>query len=226
FLQYVWFQHYFLFFVSFQPLFSFISDMSGKMLIFTREGNFLYARKLNKNIHDACCHDYRSAADLKRGHTLFSLATIYSTNQFVISWDDTNKEMEFYIDGRKVTFEGIDYKPNVWHSVCTTWSAQTGLLQLWFDGQRLMNKYSGNGLIRGPVKIVLGQEYYNRGYKMEHSFMGSMSDVHMWDYILSNCDIQNYMNELSFPPGNVLNWKALDLSIAEGVFTREQLWFV
>ncbi|XP_022052427.1 serum amyloid P-component-like [Acanthochromis polyacanthus] len=201
-------------------------DMSGKMLIFTREGNFLYARKsiARRNFHTVTVC-FRSAADLKRGHTLFSLATIYSTNQFVISWDDTNKEMEFYIDGRKVTFEGIDYKPNVWHSVCTTWSAQTGLLQLWFDGQRLMNKYSGNGLIRGPVKIVLGQreEYYNRGYKMEHSFMGSMSDVHMWDYILSNCDIQNYMNELSFPPGNVLNWKALDLSIAEGVLTEDKV---
>uniref|UniRef100_A0A3B4Z7Z9 Pentraxin family member n=1 Tax=Stegastes partitus TaxID=144197 RepID=A0A3B4Z7Z9_9TELE len=192
-------------------------DLSGKMFIFPREGNFLYVRKaIRQNFH-AVTVCLRSVTDLARGHTPFSLSTIYSSNAFVISWNAADKVMELYVDGRKTEYRGLDYKLSAWHSVCTTWNAQSGLLQLWFDGQRLMKKTSTSGIIRGPFAIVVGQreKYYGKGYSMEHSFVGLMSDVHMWDSILSDCDIQKYMNELKFPPGNVLNWTEMDVEIAE-----------
>lgn len=37
-----------------------------------------------------------------------------------------------------------------------------------------------------------------------------MTDVHMWDWVLSACEIQLYMAEQTFTPGNVVNWAALD----------------
>lgn len=40
-----------------------------------------------------------------------------------------------------------------------------------------------------------------------------MSDVHMWNYILSPCEIQKYVDEQNFTPGNVLNWGALEFEI-------------
>ncbi len=53
------------------------------------------------------------------------------------------------------------------------------------------------------------QDSHGGGFAIGDSFAGMMSDVHMWDYTLSPCEIQNYTNDLSFTPGNVLNWGAL-----------------
>lgn len=50
-----------------------------------------------------------------------------------------------------------------------------------------------------------------------------MSDVNMWDYILSPCEIHNYVDEAGFTPGNVLNWKALDFQITGKVLIEDKI---
>lgn len=50
-----------------------------------------------------------------------------------------------------------------------------------------------------------------------------MTDVHMWDYILSSCEIMNYMDEWNYTPGNVLNWKALDFQIIDKVLVENKM---
>lgn len=42
------------------------------------------------------------------------------------------------------------------------------------------------------------------------SFVGMMSEIHMWDYILSPWEIQSYIIELNFTAGNTLNWSAVE----------------
>ena len=66
--------------------------------------------------------------------------------------------MESHIRDKKAEFGGRDYKPNMWHSVCTTWDSVSGLVQLWFDGQPSIRKFTSSGLnIKGPAIIILGQ---------------------------------------------------------------------
>lgn len=60
------------------------------------------------------------------------------------------------------------------------------------------------------------------GFLTYVSFIGMISDVHMWDSVLSPCEIQNYSNELSFTPGNVLNWNALDFQITGRVLLEDK----
>lgn len=99
----------------------------------------------------------RSFTDLKRDHILFSLSTPFNANGILVFWDEANKELEPHIKDIKTEYKGLDYKPNMWHSICTTWDSASGLVQLWFDGKILMKKFAGTGNIKGSAIIILGQ---------------------------------------------------------------------
>lgn len=49
-----------------------------------------------------------------------------------------------------------------------------------------------------------------------------MSDVHMWDYVLHSCDIQDYAGDPNLLPGNVLNWKNLEFQTVGTVVVEEK----
>ncbi|XP_073342266.1 serum amyloid P-component-like [Pagrus major] len=201
-------------------------DLSGKMFTFPQETNTAHVRLTSSGQDYAAltvCH--RSFTDLKRDHILFSMATPANSNSFLIFWDEANKEMEPHIKDKKTEYRGQDYKPNMWHSICTTWDSTSGLVQLWFDGRPSIRKYVSSGsTIRGATIIIIGQEQdsHGGGFDLKQSFVGMMSDVYMWDYILSPCEIQNYMDDLNFTPGNVLNWRALEFQIRDRVLIEDK----
>lgn len=66
------------------------------------------------------------------------------------------------------------------------------------------------------------QDSHGGGFDINQSFVGMLSDVHMWDYVLSACEIQKYVDERNFTPGNVLNWAALDYQIIEKVMVENK----
>ncbi|XP_049438835.1 C-reactive protein-like [Epinephelus fuscoguttatus] len=201
-------------------------DLSGKMFTFPQQTNTARVQittPINEFSAVTVCH--RSFTDLKRDHILFSLATPTNSNAFLIFWDETNKEIEPHIKDKKSEYGGQDYKPNMWHSVCTTWDSTSGLTQVWFDGQPTIRKFVSSGTsIRGSIIIILGQEQdsHGGGFDLKQSFVGMMSDVHMWDYVLSSCEIQKYMDELNFTPGNVVNWSALEYQITDRVLVENK----
>lgn len=49
-----------------------------------------------------------------------------------------------------------------------------------------------------------------------------MSDVHMWNYVLSACEIHRYVDNLNFSPGNVLDWRALEFQIVDKVLIEDK----
>ncbi|XP_075905409.1 serum amyloid P-component-like [Nelusetta ayraudi] len=201
-------------------------DLSGKMFTFPQESNTAYV-KLTATIQEfrslTLCH--RSFTDLKRDHVLFSFSTSSNPNTVLVIWDNANKELESYIKDKKAEYSGLDYKLNKWHSICTTWSTADGLVQVWFDGRPTIRKFSTTGpFIRGSPIIIVGQEQDSHGgrFDAKQSFVGMMSDIHMWDYILSPCQIHKYTDELDFTPGNALNWAALEFLIFSRVLVEEK----
>ncbi|KAL7393894.1 hypothetical protein ABVT39_017447 [Epinephelus coioides] len=201
-------------------------DLSGKMFTFPQQTNTARVQITTPtNEFNAVTVCHRSFTDLKRDHILFSLATPTNSNAFLIFWDETNKEIEPHIKDKKSEYGGQDYKPNMWHSVCTTWDSTSGLTQMWFDGQPTIRKFVSSGTsIRGSTIIILGQEQdsHGGGFDLKQSFVGMMSDVHMWDYVLSSCEIRKYMDELNFTPGNVVNWSALEYQITDRVLVENK----
>lgn len=204
----------------------FLSDLSGQMFTFPKQTKSSYV-KLMTSVRElsslTVCH--RTFTDLKRDHSLFSLSTPSNINAFLIFWDATNKEMEAHVKDAKAEFIGLDYKPNMWHSVCTTWVSATGLTQLWFDGVPTIRKFTSSGSpISGSLIIVVGQEQddHGGGFDINQSLVGMMSDVHIWDYALSPCEIHKYMDRLNFNPGNVINWSGLEYQIFDKVVVEKQ----
>ncbi|KAM4597645.1 serum amyloid P-component-like [Polymixia lowei] len=188
-------------------------DLSGKMFTFPQETNTAHV-KLITSMEDfrAVSVCFRSFTDLRRGHSLFSLATPSAYNDFLIFKLPKEDEITLYARNSNVDFRGQNYKLNTWHSVCSTWNATSGLGRLWLDGEPSSRKYMNSGSnIRGRAIITLGQEQDSHGgaFDAQQSFVGMMSDVHMWDYVLSPCEIQRFMVKMNFTPGNVLNWSAL-----------------
>lgn len=49
-----------------------------------------------------------------------------------------------------------------------------------------------------------------------------LSDVHMWNHTVPRQDILNYMDNMYFSPGNVLNWLDLEFQIVGRVLVEER----
>ncbi|XP_041851091.1 C-reactive protein-like [Melanotaenia boesemani] len=165
----------------------------------------------------SCIHTFsamtvclRVKANLCRGHSLFSVATFSEGNAFLIFWDEEEDELEVYVQDQKAEFKGLKYDLNKWHSICVTWDSATGLVQLWFDGHYAVPKYVDAGLISSPC-IILGQEQdnYCGGFEKQQSFVGEITDVHVWDYVIEICEIEHYLENEYFFPGNAVNWREL-----------------
>ncbi|XP_008430818.1 mucosal pentraxin-like [Poecilia reticulata] len=183
-------------------------DLSGKMFTFPQETDTARVM-LNISTHNlkAVTVCLRSFTDLKRIHGLFSLATPSSDNGVLIIRNIDKVDLR--VNDQRVDYV-VDYELNTWHSICSTWDSESGLGQLWFNGKPLVRKFTSKSQIDKPL-VTLGQEQdsYGGKFDIKQSFVGMMTDVHMWNYVLSSCEIQNYVGNLNFTPGNVLNWKAL-----------------
>ncbi|XP_074539374.1 C-reactive protein-like [Halichoeres trimaculatus] len=188
-------------------------DMSDKMFTLPQESNTAYARlTTSRQSLGEVTVCLRTFSDLARDFSLFSLATPTIYNDFLIYRSAENNGIEMWVRNERMAFRGLDLKPNTWHSVCSTWDSVSGLVQVWLDGKPSVRKYISSGSsISGPIIIILGQDQdsHGGGFVTSESFVGMMSDVHMWDYTISPCEIRHYTDKLSFTPGNVLDWGAL-----------------
>uniref|UniRef100_A0A3Q1EX37 Pentraxin family member n=1 Tax=Acanthochromis polyacanthus TaxID=80966 RepID=A0A3Q1EX37_9TELE len=168
----------------------------------------------------------RSFTDLKRDHSLFSLATPSADNDFLIFKRAPSDVYNLWARGQYTSVFGQDYKLNTWHSVCSTWNAVSGVMQLWLDGKpssrKFVNKTCTLLLLIYFSATPQEQDSHGGAFDIKQSFVGMMSDVHMWDYVISPDEILNYSNQPYFTPGNVLNWSKLEFQIVGRVLIEDQ----
>ncbi|KAI5625945.1 jeltraxin [Silurus asotus] len=154
----------------------------------------------------------RAFSDIGRAQSMFSLSLPSNDNAFLI-FKPKQGVYNLYVLGEAVEFIGLQDESNVWNSVCATWDASTGLAQLWVNGNPSVRKGVKPGSsITGIPKIILAQEQdnYGGGFDTAQSFVGMLTDVHMWDSVLPPDEIAYYMYGGQFNPGNVLNWNSLE----------------
>ncbi|KAM3592378.1 uncharacterized protein V6R79_017538 [Siganus canaliculatus] len=204
-----------------------LHDLSGKMFTFPQESNTAYVRlTTTKDTFSAATVCLRSMTDLSRDHAIFSLATPSRDNALLIFWEAAKDAFSFNVQNNNVKFGRQDYTPNVWHSICTTWDSETGVAQLWLDGKPSVRKFVATSSINEPIVILAqDQDSYGGTFDKNQSFVGMISDVHMWDNVLSPCEIQHYVDDPSFTPGNALNWRKLEFQISGTVLVEEAQLF-
>ncbi|XP_030627356.1 serum amyloid P-component [Chanos chanos] len=192
-------------------------DLTGKMFTFPVESNTVHVSlkpEQNKPF-TAVTACLRFFSDLQRPHSLFSLSIPSSDNAFLIFKRKEANQYAVWANGGETVFKGLEYKLNAWNSVCATWDSLTGIAQLWINGNPSSRRKAKAGVsINGTPKIILGQEQdkYGGGFDASQSFVGMLTDVHMWDSVLSPKDIWYYTEDFQVTPGNVLNWGSLEFS--------------
>ncbi|XP_074540164.1 female protein-like [Halichoeres trimaculatus] len=202
-------------------------NLTGKMFTFPQQTNTAHVKLPTPvNRLEAVTLCLRTISDLTRNYAPFSLATSNAfNNDFLIFKDRRYRAITLHVRNRLAVFPGMDYRRNMWHSACATWDYVSGVAQLWLDGKPSIRKYITSGSsISGTLSIILGQEQDSHGGRFDtrQSFVGMMTDVHMWNYTVSHCEIKRYTEGQPFTRGNVLNWGALDFQTSGRVLIEEK----
>ncbi|KAJ8344728.1 hypothetical protein SKAU_G00289210 [Synaphobranchus kaupii] len=107
--------------------------------------------------------------------------------------------------------------------LCVTWESTTGLSAFWVDGKRSIRKVFKPGhMIQPNGTILLGQDpdSYVRNFEADQSFVGEISDVNMWDYVLPERTIKvlHSCGTRHVPKGNIFDWETDEYQIHGTVF--------
>ncbi|XP_063048103.1 serum amyloid P-component-like [Engraulis encrasicolus] len=168
----------------------------------------------------------RFFSDQTRAQSLFSFATPAHSNAFLL-YKRVDSLYEINVYDNVVVFRAMEDIPNQWNSVCATWDSNTGIAQLWVNGKPSARKGVRRGFtISGEPSIILGQEQdsYGGTFDKTQCFEGMLTDVHMWNSVLSYPELALYMNQIpQAHDGNVINWKSLDFTTKGYVLVEDQV---
>ncbi|XP_037392842.1 pentraxin fusion protein-like [Pygocentrus nattereri] len=101
--------------------------------------------------------------------------------------------------------------------LCVTWESSTGLTAFWVDGRRsTLQVYRQNHKVQSGGAVILGQDpdSFVGKFEINQSFVGEISDVNMWDYVLMDDQIRNFSDRVWLgPEPNVLNWDTIKYEV-------------
>ncbi|KAM3598957.1 uncharacterized protein V6R79_024680 [Siganus canaliculatus] len=188
-----------------------------KTLVFPSETSTSYAelvplKPLNLRAFTLCM---RLATELSGEREVILFA--YRTGDYdeLNVWRELDGRLSFYLSGDGVFFQVPQLTAMQTH-LCVTWDSTSGTAALFMDGKRCVTKiYRKGHTIRPGGKVILGQDpdNYLGGFDEKQSFVGEISDVNMWDSVLSDNLIKDLYSGKRIPRGNVFDWEALELSL-------------
>ncbi|KAJ6657042.1 hypothetical protein lerEdw1_003043 [Lerista edwardsae] len=203
-------------------------DLQGKTFIFPAASNtaqvVLKAAPEQPLTSFTVC--LRHATDLTRGHSLFSYNTKKQDNEILLYKPNAN-QYEFVVGATSVTFKAPEKeisRPGEVH-VCASWESATGIAELWLNGKPLPRKGLKRGYSIGQeASIVLGQEQdsFGAGFDINQSFVGEISDVYMWESVLTPEEVALVGNDgtVSNP---LINWRSLNYEAKGYVVVKPSL---
>ncbi|XP_073480052.1 C-reactive protein-like [Aquarana catesbeiana] len=202
-------------------------SLEGKVFVFPKKTNTdhvilrpIITRPLQKV--SVCLNSF---TDLSRPYSSFSLATREKDNAFMIYLQPPNT-CAVHINQERTIFK-TDSESLNWRHICVTWDSDTGVVQLWVNGKLYPRRVSMKGSsIAAETSIVLGQEQDSFGGKFNasQSLVGEISDVHMWDYVLTQEEILKVI--FGRHNGNVINWISLYCEIKGEVLVQPKFPFM
>ncbi|KAF6739569.1 Neuronal pentraxin-2 [Oryzias melastigma] len=151
--------------------------------------------------------------------TPFSYSAPGQANELVlIEWG--NNPIELLIDDKAVTLP-LSLSDGKWHHVCVTWTTRDGQWEAYQDG---VQKGTGTNLspwhaIKPGGVFILGQEQDTLGGRFDatQSYVGEMSELHMWSRVLSADDIYSLASCGSHLQGDVIAWSETEVELHGGV---------
>ncbi|KAL1248300.1 hypothetical protein QQF64_021618 [Cirrhinus molitorella] len=199
--------------------------LSGKVLLFPTKTHSSYVKltpkkPLSLSAFTLCM---RVATELQ-GEREIILFT-YRTPEFdeLNVWREKDGRLSLYIQSSgDAAFFRLPPLSTFQTHLCITWESATGLTAFWVDGHRSLFQFYRKGLSICPGgTVLLGQDAdnYLGSFDAEQSFVGEITDVHMWDRVLSGSEIRAvYSNQEPYvPKGNVFDWNTIKYEITGNV---------
>ncbi|XP_051892477.1 C-reactive protein-like isoform X2 [Pristis pectinata] len=184
--------------------------LEGKSVIFpTATANSyvrLYSSPFSSLTAFTIC--FWAASEAARDYSLFSYATSRSYNELLI-WQTSSGGVSLYLNYFVVEFS-LPKMDALLRHICITWESSGGSATAWVNGQRSLQKFGGKGrVVKGSGQFIIGQEQdsVGGGFSKSQSFVGEMSDVNMWDYVLTPGEINIVSRRCSRAGGNIINWE-------------------
>ncbi|RXN21833.1 pentraxin fusion -like protein [Labeo rohita] len=191
--------------------------LGGKILLFPTETNSTYVKlipekSLSLSEFTLCM---RVATELQGEREIILFA--YRTQDYdeLNVWRENDGRLSLYLQssGNGALFYLPPLSTFQTH-LCITWDSATGLAAFWVDGRRSVSQlYRKDHSINPDGTILLGQDpdNYVGSFEARQSFVGEITDVHMWDHVLSATEIKAvYSNQEPYvPKGNVINWNTV-----------------
>ncbi|KAF6127568.1 sushi, von Willebrand factor type A, EGF and pentraxin domain containing 1 [Phyllostomus discolor] len=117
-----------------------------------------------------------------------------------------------YVNGKERITDCPSVNDGTWHHIAITWTSVGGAWKVYIDG-----KLSDGGMglsvgspIPGGGALVLGQEQdiKGEGFNPAESFVGSISQLNLWDYVLTPQQVKSLATSCpeELTKGNVLAW--------------------
>ncbi|XP_028566405.2 mucosal pentraxin-like [Podarcis muralis] len=200
-------------------------DLTRKVFVFRTEPSeaYIILKPLPKEPLQNLTVCLRSYTDLTRPYGLFSYATESEDNEILI-FKPKRGEYRVYIGGEYLSFK-VPEDTLDWEHVCFGWESATGIAEFWMNGKPWPRKGLRKGYVVGSgAFILLGQEQDRFGgtYDSYNSFSGELTDVYMWDFLLSPHKMRSAYQDLQLPRC-ALGWKNLHYEIKGDVVVKGRL---
>ncbi|XP_035671693.1 pentraxin-4-like [Branchiostoma floridae] len=103
------------------------------------------------------------------------------------------------------------------HAVCATWRSTNGAWQVYIDGAL---QASGSGLsVGGAVRsggtwiLAQDQDRVGGGFQPDQAFIGELSQVNLWDRVLTPAEIGTDWSVFCGHHGNVIDWATTNINV-------------
>ncbi|KAI9530869.1 hypothetical protein NQZ68_000360 [Dissostichus eleginoides] len=155
-------------------------------------------------------------------HTVISYSSNGNDNELTISIveDRDSREVGLWIGNEFVNLPH-NFKSHKWANYCITWSSLTGGAELWINGMVGEQRYLKNGYTISPDGVfIVGKDQDGLlGISNADGFVGKMTDINVWDYVLTTADIRDQLSceTNGTVMGNVFSWGTTELSLFGGV---------
>ncbi|XP_067095208.1 carbonic anhydrase 6 [Osmerus mordax] len=146
-------------------------------------------------------------------HTVLSYSSVDNDNELMITM---GFEVGLWIGNEFVNLPHSFHSQD-WANYCITWSSHSGGAELWINGLEGEEQYLRGGYTISPGGVfILGKD--QDGFLGITYFAGQMTDVNVWDYVLSLAEIKEQMLcGISTMRGNAFSWGVTQLSLYGGV---------
>uniref|UniRef100_A0A096M0M3 Adhesion G protein-coupled receptor D2 n=1 Tax=Poecilia formosa TaxID=48698 RepID=A0A096M0M3_POEFO len=144
----------------------------------------------------------------------FGISTVfsYSINDFQLRANLTQGnpvQLALRIHSKQGPYANAFEHDDSWHSVCVSWSQDDGSWALYAHGHVVSR---GNGMncnndsISPDSFFIIGQGQ-NGSFESNDAFSGRITNLHIWDRVLSSCEILTMENDCStISSGLVFKW--------------------